>query len=93
MRTNLAAALALEPLSLHTDGSVRGAGAFIEGDEVVLAAGTNQGTLGIFRRLRSDVNWADITERNGNTRSHPVTWLAHSTSATPGFSKVPGERI
>ena len=60
---------------------------FHEGDEVVLADGTYQGTPGIFVRLRKDVNWADITERNGNIRSHPVAWLAHSTSTTPGFSK------
>jgi hypothetical protein len=93
MRTILGAVLALEPLSLNADGSSRGAGAFREGDEVVPAAGTNQGTLGIFRRLRSDVNWADIKERNGSIRSHPMAWLAHSTYATPGFSKAPGERI
>jgi hypothetical protein len=65
MRTILAAALALEPLSLHADGSSRGTVAYR----------------------------AHITERNGNIRSHPVAWLAHSTSATPGFSKEPGERI
>lgn len=57
---------------------------FREGDEVVLANGTYQGTLGVFLRLREDVNWADISERNGNVRSHPVTWLAHSPSAIPG---------
>jgi hypothetical protein len=82
MRLILAAALALEPLSLNPEGSSRGANAFREGDEVVLAAGTYQGTLGIFRRLRGDINWADISERNGNIRSHPVAWLAHSNSAT-----------
>jgi hypothetical protein len=54
---------------------------FREGDEVVLAHGTYQGTLGVFLRLRDDVNWADITERNGNVRSHPVIWLAHSAIA------------
>jgi hypothetical protein len=54
---------------------------FREGDEVVLAEGTYQGTLGVFLRLREDVNWADITERNGSIRSHPVAWLDHSTSA------------
>jgi len=52
-----------------------------EGDEVVLADGTHQGTLGVFLRLREDVNWADITERNGSIRSHPVAWLAHSKGA------------
>ena len=52
---------------------------FREGDEVVLAEGTYQGTLGVFLRLRKDVNWADITERNGNVRSHPVAWLDPAT--------------
>lgn len=53
---------------------------FHEGDEVVLAEGTYQGTLGTFLHLREDLNWADITERNGNIRSHPVAWLAHRPS-------------
>ena len=60
---------------------------FHEGDEVVLAEGTYQGTLGIFLRLREDVNWADISERNGRIRSHPVVWLAHATSETPGYCR------
>jgi len=51
---------------------------FREGDEVVLAEGTYQGTPGVFVRLREDVNWADITERNAATRSHPVACLTHS---------------
>jgi hypothetical protein len=59
---------------------------FREGDEVVLAEGTHQGTLGVFLRLRKDVNWADIAERNGTVRAHPVVWLDHATSATPGYS-------
>ena len=58
--------------------------AFREGDEVVLTDGTYQGTLGVFLRLREDVKWADITERNGSVRSHPVVWLGHSAEATPG---------
>jgi hypothetical protein len=57
---------------------------FHEGDEVVLANGTYQGTPGVFLRLKEDVNWADITERNGDIRSHPVIWLAHSANAIPG---------
>jgi len=57
---------------------------FREGDEVVLADGTYQGTLGVFVRLRDDINWADITESNGSVRSHPVVWLAHSASTIPG---------
>ena len=59
---------------------------FREGDAVVLARGTYQGTLGIFERLREDANWAEITERNGAVRNHPVAWLELSTSATPGVA-------
>lgn len=59
---------------------------FREGDEVVLADGTYQGTPGVFLRLREDVNWADITERNGSIRSHPVAWLAHSKGRKPGLA-------
>ncbi len=62
-----------KPRAVHT--------VFQEGDEVILAEGTYQGTLGVFVRLRKDVNWADITERNGSVRSHPVAWLDHSTGA------------
>ena len=59
---------------------------FQEGDEVVLARGTYPGTLGVFLWLKEDVNWADIRERNGDIRSQPVEWLAHSTRATPGVA-------
>jgi hypothetical protein len=59
---------------------------FLEGDEVVLARGTYQGTLGVFVRFRTDVHWADIVERNGAQRRHPVQWLEHSTDVTPGFA-------
>ena len=59
---------------------------FLEGDEVVLAGGTYQGTQGVFVRFRQDANWADIMERNGRMRSHPVEWLAHSTGSTLGFA-------
>jgi hypothetical protein len=52
---------------------------FREGDQVVLAHGTYYGTLGVFVRLKKDVNWADITERNGSVRSHPVAWMDHFT--------------
>ena len=51
---------------------------FREGDEVVLAKGSYQGTLGVFLHVKEDTNWADIRERNGGIRSHPVTSLAHS---------------
>ena len=57
---------------------------FREGDEVVLAEDTYQGTQGVFIRLREDVNWADVTERNGSVRSHPVAWLHHPAAAIPG---------
>lgn len=55
--------------------------AFREGDEVVLDRGSYQGTVGEFVRLREDVKWADIMERNGSLRSHPVEWLAHAPNA------------
>jgi hypothetical protein len=55
--------------------------AFHEGDSVVLAEVTYQGTSGVFVRLRGDRNWADIKERNGIVREHPVAWLAHAVSA------------
>jgi hypothetical protein len=57
--------------------------AFHEGDEVVLAEGTYQGTQGVFMRLKDDAKWADVTERNGNVRSHPVAWLDHVPAAVP----------
>ena len=57
---------------------------FREGDEVVLGAGTYQGTLGVFVRYRADANWADITERNGIIRSHPVVWLDHMAGLPDG---------
>jgi transcription antitermination factor NusG len=49
---------------------------FRQGDEVVLAEGTYQGTLGVFIHLRMDVNWAEVEEQDGRVRSHPVAWLA-----------------
>jgi hypothetical protein len=58
--------------------------AFHEGDEVVLASGTYQGTPGVFLRLREDARWADITEGDGNVSSHPVEWLAHSAGTVQG---------
>jgi hypothetical protein len=56
---------------------------FREGDEVVLAKGSYQGTLGVFLRLKEDTSWADIRERNGAIRSHPVMWLAHAAITIP----------
>ncbi len=50
--------------------------AFKSGDEVVLALGSHQGTLGTFVTLNSDPNWATITQRNGQAISHPMAWLA-----------------
>ena len=52
---------------------------FQRGDEVELVAGSYQGTQGVFIALREDVRWADITERNGEIRKHPVQWLGHAT--------------
>jgi hypothetical protein len=51
---------------------------FQKGDEVFLATGTYEGTLGIFQNLRGDPKWADILERNSQIRAHPVEWLEHS---------------
>lgn len=51
---------------------------FQKGDEVELIAGSYQGTLGVFIELRADRKWADITERNGAVRRHPVQWLGHA---------------
>jgi hypothetical protein len=53
---------------------------FREGEEVVLAMGTYPGTRGVFLRLRKDFTWADITQRDGVIRSHPVAWLARAGS-------------
>ncbi len=60
---------------------------FREGDEIVLARGSYQGTPGVFLHLRQDPKWADITERDGGVRPHPVEWLAHSStnSASKGI--------
>jgi len=54
---------------------------FREGDSVVLVRGTYQGTPGVFLRLRADPRWADVTERDGIVRSHPLEWLADSSLA------------
>jgi len=51
---------------------------FREGDPVMVAEGPYQGTPGVFNHLRPDVKWADVTERNGRIRSHPVEWLEHT---------------
>jgi hypothetical protein len=48
---------------------------FHEGDAVVLVCGPYPGTRGSFLGLKGDPAWADITERNGTIRSHPVEWL------------------
>ena len=56
--------------------------AFRAGDEVVLAKGTYQGTPGIFLQLSKDVRWADIAERDGSIRTHPVEWLGHAAKSS-----------
>ena len=50
---------------------------FHKGDNVFLAKGSYQGTLGTFLNLRDDPKWADIQEQNSQVRSHPVEWLQH----------------
>jgi hypothetical protein len=56
----------------------RNLAAFHKGDEVFLAKGSYEGTLGIFLNLKDDSKWADVLERNSQVRSHPLEWLEHS---------------
>jgi hypothetical protein len=42
---------------------------------VVLYEGMYNGLSGRFLGLRTDPNWADIQEQNGQIRSHPVVWM------------------
>jgi hypothetical protein len=68
--------------------------AFHEGDKVILALGTYQGTPGVFLRLRDDINWADIAEADGRIRIHPVAWLALQPSdVTAGVSATAAQAI
>jgi hypothetical protein len=70
-------------LRFHTKGSLKSTklSTFQRGDEVSLAKGTYQGTLGVFQSLKDDdPTWADVLERNEEVRSHPVEWLAHRPS-------------
>jgi hypothetical protein len=59
---------------------------FHKGDEIYLAKGSYQGTLGVFLNLKQDPKWADILERNSQVRSHPVEWLQHSTPDNSALS-------
>lgn len=70
-------------LRFHTQGSPKltNLPTFQKGDEVSLAKGTYQGTVGVFLNLKDDdFRWADILERNGEVRSHPVEWMKHRPS-------------
>lgn len=42
----------------------------------VLTQGTFRGTLGVLLHFGEDIEWADVAERNGNTHSRPVAWIA-----------------
>jgi hypothetical protein len=83
MRQTLAAAVVVpEPVSPGDDDLLsHRANSFRKGDQVVLTGGPYWGTPGIFLRLRSDVNWADLEERNGSVRCHPVKWISPSSVA------------
>ena len=81
MRTTLTAALAQKPIPIDGKGLSRQPDAFRAGDHVVLADGLYKGTPGVFVGFRGDANWADITERNGSIRSHPVAWLMRGPAA------------
>jgi len=85
-----AAVVATEPVSPDDDGSSPVGSSFRKGDQVVLTGGPHWGTPGIFLRLRSDVNWADLEEGNGGVRCHPVAWISHS-SAGSGITRALGE--
>ena len=70
-------------LRFHAQGSPKSTKLprFQSGDEVSLAKGTYQGTLGVFLNLKDDdPTWADVLERNEKVRSHPVEWLEHTPS-------------
>lgn len=62
--------------TVHTSQPVGGP-TFQKGEDVFLAKGSYQGTIGTFLHLKSDANWADILEQNSQIRSHPVEWLRH----------------
>ena len=54
--------------------------AFQENDEVVLAAGTYQGTRGVFLRFRNDARWASLN-------------AAGASGVTPSYgSRISGMR-
>jgi hypothetical protein len=36
----------------------------------------------VFLRIRESGDWADITERNGQVRHHPLAWLTHAPGAS-----------
>ena len=57
---------------------------FREGDEVAPASGAYPGAPGVFLRLKEDVNRADIRQRDGEIRSHPVIWPAYAAKADRG---------
>jgi hypothetical protein len=51
---------------------------FHNGDKVVLAKGSYQGTPGTFLNFKDDdPKWADILEQDSEVRCHPVEWLQH----------------
>jgi len=75
------------PNEMNMTSTPPAAPTFREGDQIVLAHGPYQGTPCVFLRLRPDINWAEITDRNGEIRRHPVIWLAHAASAASGYAK------
>lgn len=48
---------------------------FHKGDQVYLAKGSYQGTVGTFIHLRTDPKWADILEPDLTVRVHSVKWM------------------
>ena len=61
---------------------------FREGDDVVLAEGTYQGTTGVFLRLREDANWADIAETQWRRSQSPSGVVAPFHWRDPRFEEL-----
>jgi hypothetical protein len=57
---------------------------FLEGDEVVLAEGTDQGALGVFVRFRKDTNW--LTSTSALAGSAVIRW--HGWTVPPERARV-----
>ena len=55
---------------------------FRAGDDVFMPEGPCQGTPGVFLALGEDANWAEIRQRGGAVKRHPVIWMRHAGPET-----------